>query len=76
MPSKSTSLLDRIKKDIMKDLLLSIHSLYDSRKDTLHLFGWVESNVMSTSLDRPGISGEGVTLLEWEIPVESSRQNI
>ena len=68
--STPASLLKKIKKDIMKDLLLSIHFLYNARKDTLYLFGWIESNVISTRLDRPGIAGEGVTLLEWEIPID------
>jgi len=74
--SAPASLLERIKKDIMKDLLLLIHSLYNARKDTLHLFGWIESNVISISSDHPGILGEGVTLLELEIPIESNRQKI
>jgi hypothetical protein len=74
--SRPTSLLERIKKDIMKDLLLLIHSLYNARKDTLHLFGWIESNVISISFDHPGILGEGVTLVELEIPIESNSQKI
>ena len=64
------SLLEKVKRDITNDLLLSIDSLYYSKKKMLLFFGWIESNVISIDIDRPNISGNGITLLEWEIPVD------
>jgi len=60
----------------MEGLLRSVHSRYHSREDTLHLFGWIESDLISINLNHSGINGEGVALLEWEIPVRSSKEHI
>lgn len=76
VPNVPTSLLEKMQKNLMKDLLLSVHSRYDSRQDGLHLFGWITSELISTSLKHLGIPGENVALLEWEIPLSSSAQNI
>ncbi|NIS59465.1 MAG: hypothetical protein GTO13_01805 [Proteobacteria bacterium] len=74
--NSSTSLLQKMQRNLMKDLLLSVHSRYDSRQDALHLFGWIESELISINLKRPDVTGEGVALLEWEIPVSFSEKDI
>jgi hypothetical protein len=76
VPNGPLSLLEKMQKNLMKDLLLSVHSRYDSRQDALHLFGWIKSELIATSLKRPDVAGEGVALLEWEIPVSSSKKNL
>jgi hypothetical protein len=71
-PDSPDSLLQKIQKSLMKDLLISIHSLYNSQQNRLHLFGWIESHVIRTSLEKTGLTAGGVALLEWEIPVKHS----
>ncbi len=75
-PKTPTSLLETMQKNLMKGLLLSIHSRYNSRRDALHLFGWIRSDVVPTSIASPGASGEGAALLEWEIPLSFGQKNI
>jgi hypothetical protein len=74
-PDSPDSLLQKIQKSLMKDLLISIHSLYNSQQNRLHLFGWVESHVIPTSLEKTGLTAGGVALLEWEIPVKYSEKD-
>ncbi len=76
VPYTPTSFLDVMQKDLMEGLLRSVHSRYHSRKDVLHLFGWIESDLFSGNLNNSGITGEGVALLEWEIPVRSTKENV
>jgi hypothetical protein len=75
-PSGSTSLLEKMQGNLMKGLLLSVHSRYNSRQDALHLFGWIKSELLSISLKDPDVTGEGVALLEWEIPVGLGKKNV
>ncbi len=72
----SASLLEKMQRNLMKDLLLSVHSRYASRQDALHLFGWIESELISINLRAHDVTGEGVALLEWEIPVSFSEKDI
>ena len=76
VPYTPTSFLEVMQKDLMEGLLRSVHSRYHSREDALHLFGWIESDLISINLNHSGITGEGVALLEWEIPVRSSKENV
>jgi hypothetical protein len=75
VPYTPTSFLEVMQKDLMESLLRLVHSRYHSREDVLHLFGWIESELISVNLNHSGITGEGVALLEWEIPVRSSTEN-
>ena len=76
VPNTPASFLEVMQKGLMEGLLCSVHSRYHSREGTLHLFGWIESELISANLNRSGITGEGVALLEWEIPVGSSKENV
>ena len=76
IPIAPTSFLENMQKNLMEDLLLSIHSRYNSRRDAIHLFGWITSDVVPISLMHPVINGEGVGLIEWEIPVGSNTKEI
>ena len=74
-PDAANPLLEEMQKNLMKELLVSIHSRYHSRQDAIHLFGWIESDVMPIRLMGSSVTGEGLALLEWEIPVMSSKKN-
>ncbi len=75
-PNAHTFFLENMKQNIIEDILPSIHSRHHSRRDAIHLFGWITSDVVPISLMRPGISGEGVALIEWEIRVSSNTKKI
>jgi len=74
VPDSPDSLLQKIQKSLVQDLLISIHSLHNSQQNSLHLFGWIESHVIPTSLEKTGLTAGGVALLEWEIPVKYSEK--
>ena len=75
-PNGPASLLEKMQGNLMESLLLSIHSRYHSRQDAIHLFGWIKSDMIPTSLSRAGVTGESAGLLEWEIPISSGEKNI
>ncbi len=73
---KSSPLLKKIQKRLMQDLLFSIHDRYQSKPETLHLFGWIESNVIPVHLANNDAARQDVTLLEWDIPIHKSGEKI
>ena len=64
------SFLQTMQDRLSKDLLFSIHSKYKSKRNTLHLIGWIPSGIITPRFKEPGIMGEGLTLINWEIPIK------
>jgi hypothetical protein len=65
----SSPLVNTMQRELIKDILSTVHATYQDRQDVLYLIGWTESGVIQTSFTGPGIIGEDLTLITWEIPV-------
>ena len=66
---KDSSPLSTMQRELTKDILRTVHATYQDRQDVLYLIGWIESGIIQTSFSGPGIIGEDLTLITWEIPV-------
>ena len=64
-----SSSLKTIQKELIKEILPAVHSIYQSRQDTLYVIGWIQSDIMKANFTSPGIIGEHLTLISWEIPI-------
>jgi len=69
-PAGSQNLFNPMIMALKKDLFQSVHSRYGKRKDTLQLTGWIDGSVKPITLEPSNSTTEGVTLVEWEIPIE------
>jgi len=67
---KPFSLLENIKKNLLTDLLLQVHSRYRGEQEKMVLFGWINAHVIPNPFIGPHIDSDGVALLEWETPIE------
>jgi hypothetical protein len=65
----ASSLLNRMQQGLIQDILRTVDATYQDRQDVLYLLGWIESGIIPTSFSEPGIIGEDLTLITWEIPV-------
>ncbi|MCP4624157.1 MAG: hypothetical protein GY850_11560 [bacterium] len=64
------SYLRKIQKKVTSDLLFKIHNKYKSRPGSMILLGWVRSGLIQPDFDRIDPPGAGVTMINWELPVE------
>ena len=69
-----SSLLAKIKNNLLEGLLLQVHSRYHMEQEILVLFGWIASNMIPNPLTGPGIDGEGVALIEWETGIKRHKK--
>jgi hypothetical protein len=58
-----------LQKNLGKDVLLATHLRYQSRRDSLYFIGWIQSGIIQVSFTKPGIIGQDLTLITWEIPI-------
>jgi len=66
----SLSFLEAMQKNLTKDVLLKVHSQFQSRRDSVYLIGWTQSSIIKAGFTKPEItSGEDLTLITWEIPI-------
>ena len=63
--------LGNLKQYFLENLLLQVHSRYQTKPGVFYLFGWIESNVVPNPFIHAGMNGEEVGLLEWETPVRA-----
>ncbi len=70
LPEATGPLLERLWDDIMKEFLESIGRRYQSKGDRILLFGWTRAHAIPLIFEPNLFTGEGVLLLEWEIPLK------
>ncbi len=70
---KGGAFIATMQATLSKDLLLSVYNTYHSQPDTVYLFGWVAGNMIPVRLTDAETQIEGVTLIEWEIPVRKNQ---
>ncbi|MBW2060909.1 MAG: hypothetical protein JRI95_05020 [Deltaproteobacteria bacterium] len=77
VPNNPSTFFEKMQKNLMQDLLFSIHARYGSRPDILHLSGWINSDVIPIHLmEARRAINRNMALLEWEIPVGTDKQEI
>ena len=64
------SYLRKTQKSVTPDLLFKIHNKYKSRPDSMILLGWVPSGLIQPDFNRINPPGAGITMINWELPVE------
>ena len=69
-PIRSKDLSMQMAQDLNQNLLQSIHARYRERTDVVHLTGWISGSVKPIMVEPKGLGSEGVTLVEWAIPLE------
>ena len=65
--------LRETQQQLASDLLYQIHNNYKSRPDSLILVGWMQNSLIQPKINPPNPSGEGITIIKWELPVETTR---
>lgn len=61
--------MGRIRKNLEKQILLSIDSKYREDFRNLHLTGWIRSGIIRPGFHEDSIKGDGLTFIHWKIPV-------
>ncbi len=69
-PKRVSSFFDAMAHRLIKDLLPQIHSTAPANSDRLRLIGWIRAAVIEPNFNDPAIQSDGMTLIEWEIPIE------
>ena len=67
-----STLLGKLKHNLLESLLIQVHSRYQTKPEVFYLFGWMASDVISNPVIHSGMNSEGVGLLEWETPVRAA----
>jgi hypothetical protein len=63
--------LGNLKRFFLENLLLQVHSRYQTKPGVFYLFGWIESDVVPNPFIHAGMNSEEVGLLEWETHVRA-----
>ena len=66
----SASYLRAMQFNLIKDLLLEIHHKYQGRSGSMIFIGWVPAGLIQPAFNRSRPAGNGLTLVNWELPVE------
>jgi hypothetical protein len=62
--------LRKTQKKVTTNLLVEVHKKYQSRPASMILLGWVRSGLIRPDFNRNNPPGVGITLINWELPVE------
>jgi hypothetical protein len=68
--SGSVSYLRKSQRHLTTDLLLKIHNKYKSRPTSLVLVGWMQTGLIQPDFNQTSPAGVGITMINWELPVE------
>ena len=68
----SVSYLRKTQQHLTSDLLLAIHKKYKSRPDSLILVAWMQNGLIKPKFHPPNPSGADITMINWELPVETT----
>jgi hypothetical protein len=66
----SGAYLRRTQRKLTSNLLLEIHNQYQSRPDSMMLVAWMPAGLIQPEFNQTNPPGAGVTLINWELPVE------
>ncbi len=64
------SYLAALQKEIVPDLLMTIHSTYQLRPKTVVFIGWIKTGLAQPDFSDSEMHGRDLTLMVWEIPIE------
>lgn len=67
----TSSAAKAIQKDLFSMALREIQTEYQAKRNMISVFGWIQSTVIQTHFTQPAISGDNLTLLTWEIPLNT-----
>jgi hypothetical protein len=56
---------------LMTEMWKAVHARYQSKRSTLCLVGWISAGWIDVELARPDAVGAGMTIVQWEVPVEN-----
>jgi hypothetical protein len=68
----SVSYLRKAQQHLASDLLLAIHKRYKANPDSLVLVAWMQTGLIQPKFNPPNPSGAGITVINWELPVETT----
>ena len=68
----SASYLRKTQRSLTSDLLLKIHAKYKSRPDRMILIGWMQADLIQPEFNPIGPPVAGITMINWELPVETT----
>jgi hypothetical protein len=68
----SASYLSAMQSSLAKELLLEIHHKYQSKPGSMIFIGWVPAGLIQPAFNRSHPAGSGLTLVNWELPVETT----
>ena len=71
-----SSSLQKMHKDVFPLAIAQIHSQYQANQDVMYVFGWIPSGLLPAHFTQPGITGDELTLLTWEIPVTEDEPDV
>ncbi|GAK58411.1 hypothetical protein U27_05385 [Candidatus Vecturithrix granuli] len=60
-----------IQKGLFKTALREMQAKYQTTQHIISVLGWIQSNVIQAHFTQPGILGDDLTLLTWEIPLNT-----
>ncbi len=69
LPETPDSLLDTTQRKLLRDMLHSLAADNQVKSDSLYVFGWIDANLIPVTITSADVPLEGVTLVEWEIPL-------
>jgi len=68
----SAAYLRKTQRNLTPQLLFEIHDKYKSRTDSLILTAWIQAGLIQPEFNPAGVPGAGITLINWELAVETS----
>ena len=67
---KDPSSFQAVQQYLAKDLLTGLYSKYHPDQDTALFIGWIRNSIIKPDFHGPAVHGNGITLIDWEIPIE------
>jgi len=56
---------------LLSTALREIQAQYQTTENIVSALGWIQSTVIQAHFTQPEISGDDITLLTWEIPLNT-----
>jgi hypothetical protein len=66
----SDKYLRNTQRYLTPELLLEIHDKYKAKSDSMILIGWVQAGLIQPQFIPAHPPGSGITMINWELPVE------
>jgi len=61
---------------LMTEMWKAVHARYQSKRSTLCLVGWIPAGWIDIELAQPDAVGAGMSIIQWEVPVESKTASV